>query len=531
MPWKVFSEDGKSKVYKVDDEGKKVGSPLGTHSDPKKADAQVRALYASEKKPKKELDVPGLPEHSDREITFYPVKVVPDEEEIARRAEAKEAKNYGEEMAMPMMGGPCSWDEYDAMEQAEEINEELYEMNDKMGMMARNVMTNPMIEDKAAALADLAKGYAERMTKMTTEPAEKSVNDIVKQIAGDNQPGHANTDKDAPGGDSDDQTTTKTQDLFIWKEGDTYRWIAAYSNNRRDSDSPPEIISTESHKEFDEALQKGEWPMPEAWLWHVPYPVGVADYHAFDESTGFPVAAGHFYKGMEWAAEGVMQANWDGVSHGMPSEWIERDKGDGSIIIRHRTKEITFLPLWAAANKLAFSIINKEQIMADEKGLPAHKREEFIKAFGEERVEQIEMTLADKAKEADEAGIEKKEAETAETPAETLTPESPVVKALEMVVAQLAALDTRLKTIEDKQVEAVEEKEQPFDLMEFLKSKSAIGQPTTKVDGRSKEAKDAPEEAKQESWTERASGIRVSLVDELVGANQAYYQEYPTNGR
>lgn len=515
MPWKIFSEDGKSKVYKVDEQGNKIGKPVGTHADEAGAKAQMRALYASEKKPKKEVE-PG----SDT-ITAT-VTNSDTAEETVKEVHVKMGY-YDEPMMVMPMGGPLTFADLMAEEAAKEAQVEMYELTDQFGRLSRNIMVSDT-EDKAGALVALAGEYAKLVGEKVKAEIQEEIEGkaIAKQIAGDNQPEPASKSQsdpsindDAPGGDSE---TKDTRNLFIWKEGSTYRWLAAYSNNRRDNDIPPEIISSESHKEFDEALHKGEWPMPEVWLWHVPYPVGVTDYHAYDESAGFPVAAGHFYKGMEWAAEGILQAGWDGNSHGMPSEWIQRDKDDQTIITRHRTKEITFLPQWAAANKLAFNIISKETIMADEKGLPAHKREEFIKAFGEERVTQIETALADKAKEADDAGIEKKETVIPEA----LTPDNPVVKALEMVVAQLTALDTRLKAIEDRQVEV---KEEPFDLMEFLKSKSVIGQPTAKLDGRSTLAKDAPKETEPASLSQNGTGMRVALVDQLVQANQAWYQE------
>ena len=52
--------------------------------------------------------------------------------------------------------------------------------------------------------------------------------------------------------------------------------------------------------------------------------------------------------------------------------------------------------------------------MQDEKALPAHKLEGLINLAGEERAKEVEAAIADKAKEADDDGIEKKE----ETPTE-----------------------------------------------------------------------------------------------------------------
>lgn len=297
--------------------------------------------------------------------------------------------------------------------------------------------------------------------------------------------------------------------LFIWKENGQYRWLSAYSNNRIDDES--EIISAASHKEFDQALHNKEWPMPELYLWHIPYPVGQADYHAYDESSGFPVAAGHFYPGMDWAAEGVLKEGWDGASHGMPEQWLKYDPTNDKVIIRHRTKEITFLPQWAAANKLAFSIINKESTMDEvTKGLPAHKRPEFVKAFGEERVKQIEEALASKAKEADDAGVVKKEGDV-------MTKED-FMKGLELVLDKVKeamdGLDTRLKAIEAAKVK----EEDQFDVMALLKAKSIIGKEAAKVDGRSALAKDVPEETPAQT----ANAHPVSLINNLFAANEAW---------
>lgn len=620
MPWKKFKVEGGWKNWKVDEQGKKVGGPLSRKPmTEEEADAQSRALYANEKKETwttkegKLFVGPNITQHFLDEAqetgkdfyellhAAYPGAIVTFPEMLPDELrDSKEITKdfYDTEQAMPMMpmGGACSWEEMDAMEAAQDMQDKMYGLTDKMSMMARNAMQNPMIDDKAQALMDIANGFVNRLKK---PDEEKSNEEIARQIAGDNQP-DASTDKAtwttayqnnlpdssflwiAPGGDrdSDGKTTPRSlryfpykdangkvdlphlrnaiqripqakhegltpekknslqerarkllesadkKELYIWKEGDTYRWLAAYSNNRRDNDNPPEIITTESHKEFDEALTKGEWPMPELWLWHIPYSVGITQYHAFDESAGFPIAAGVFNKGCEWAAEGVLNAEWDGVSHGMPSPWIRRDEKDASHIVRHRTKEITFLPTWAAANKLAFNIIHKESEMTEEqKGLPAHKREEFIKAFGEERVKQIETALEATAKAADEAGVEKKEETPTEaTPKEALTPDSEIVKALGLVMETITAMradfDNRLKAMETYQAEQ-KETEAPFDLVKFLKDKSTIGQETAKVDGRSILAKDKPQETKTQTGS--------SFTENFMKLNQAWYEQGGAN--
>jgi HK97 family phage prohead protease len=47
-PYGVVEEDGKWRVYKLDDDGNPTGDPLGEHDTEEDANAQVRALYASE---------------------------------------------------------------------------------------------------------------------------------------------------------------------------------------------------------------------------------------------------------------------------------------------------------------------------------------------------------------------------------------------------------------------------------------------------------------------------------------------------
>lgn len=48
MPWKIFTENGRHCVYKVDEDDKPMGKSLGCHDSEKEAQAQMAALYASE---------------------------------------------------------------------------------------------------------------------------------------------------------------------------------------------------------------------------------------------------------------------------------------------------------------------------------------------------------------------------------------------------------------------------------------------------------------------------------------------------
>ena len=496
MPYKVVKSGKKFAVHKLDAAGKPTGKALGEHDSRDKAQAQMKALYANEKKAvKKELDEPTeeLITKDGWEEEPIPVKLV----------EPSTALTFADLFAQA---------------EADEFAQVMGNLTDQFSALACNIMGAAEVTDKAAALKELANEYQGLLeTYIRHEDTEETPGEEIEDHLYDAEPigekelGWLGKLKELFFGKPE---TVESGDLFIWKEGATYRWIAAYSNNRQDEEQ--EIISNDSHKEFDQALHNKEWAMPEVYLWHIPYPVGVADYHAYDESTGFPVAAGHFYEGMEWAAEGILKEKWDGISHGMPERWVQYDPQNPKVIIRHRTKEITFLPLWAAANKLAFSIINKEKAMSDiEKGLPAHKRPDFVKAFGEERVKQIEAALAEKSKEADESGIQKKETGQEEA---TLI-QTDLVKALEVVMDKVKeGFDVMAARLEALEASKVKEADQ-FDILAQLKAKSIIGDPAAKVDGRSQLGKDAPEEV----TSANRQPTPVGLLNNIFAANEAWY--------
>lgn len=206
----------------------------------------------------------------------------------------------------------------------------------------------------------------------------------------------------------------KEQSSFtIWKEKDgTYRFLAIYSNNFRDDDSPPEIISEKSHKRFDEMLTKGEVPMPELWLWHVDeWKLGQVTGHAWDDS-GFAVAIGTIDKGKEDVAAWLIeQGDNFKTSHGMPREFIVRSPDDETVIVEHITREISPLPAWAAANQLTgFAILPIEKEVQDKMAIPNEKREALLaQGLSAEILESLEEMNAEKAEKALASGLEHKE--------------------------------------------------------------------------------------------------------------------------
>lgn len=399
--------------------------------------------------------------------------------------------------------GIISFAEFDAMEEANKQALQIKNDASLFKAIVENIMQLEPEEgqDKPQMIRQAADDFSNRIDNPTLKEEEKDINTLEGASIDDEgkwsftQP-FLDGFKNLLGINKDTEKPKEEKKanpgFSIWKAQDgEYHWMAAYSNNFRDDDNPPEIISAQSHKDFDEALEKGEWPMPELWLWHEEYPVGRTLYHTFDKETGFPVAGGVFNEGMEWAAEGVIKTEWDGVSHSMPKTEIRYDKEDSSIIVRHRTSEISLLPNWAAANKLAFNLISSKEnsIMAD-KGLPDGKREEFATAFGEDRVTEIEQALSGKAEQAKAEGIESKESKVPEVETkedEVVVTRKELFEALALVLDEVKSLKVELAEVKE------EKKEEPQDLVSMLQQHSAIGKEETKVDGRTKEAKDVPQ--------------------------------------
>lgn len=215
---------------------------------------------------------------------------------------------------------------------------------------------------------------------------------------------------------------SEESDFMVWKGNDgLFRWMAIYSNNFRDDDSVPEIISEKSHKTFEYLVDNGIVDYPEVWLWHIPGTAwGKADMITY--SDGFAIAAGHVYEGKEFVAEALSKSAREGsdiaVSHGMPANWLVRDPEDPTIINFHITNEISPLPRVAAANKMTGFVVftNGENDM----GIPANKKEWLQETAGlsPEWIERLESGLAKQRDEATESGIESKESAEVDAVAE-----------------------------------------------------------------------------------------------------------------
>lgn len=347
--------------------------------------------------------------------------------------------------------------------------------------------------------------------------------------------------------------------MMIWKEeSGEYRWLARYSNNFRDNDNPPEIISKQSHERFVDMVDKGAYPLPELWLWHVKeWKCGQATSVAYDDN-GFAVAAGYFDKGKEEIAEWLSKQKNVAVSHAMPPSSLVRDTADRSVIVQHQTVEISPLPMWAAANKLTgFVVLDalKEADMA----IPQKKREAFINEWGMSPalLDKLEKQNAQDAQNAKEEGRESKETKATEpvkgqveteqvaaseqvaqdkteVPADKQTKEndpldqspsrreiadafgsiiSELKEMIEALSTQVTAIDSEVKELKKVDDDKVAEKAAriPAASLSALIAQRAIGRPETAVDGRSSLAKDKPKEA-----SDAVAQTGIPFIDQMI---------------
>jgi hypothetical protein len=400
MPYKVFKSGNQWCVHKETSDGGK-GEKIGCHDSESSAKKQLRALYANEGKE-----------------ALMPDENLNSEQETKERLE----KGY-------VPWGVTSFSDLKDAREAAEAAEKTYDlMTDYTGIVS-NILSDSSVEDKASAVQSvtgelqtmLKSGHKEEEEKKELEPVETNISEdsLVDKIV----KGIKSFFIQEESTDEDEQN-----DFMLWKEADgTMRWLATYSNKFRDDDRPvPEIISEKSHIKFEELVDTKQVSMPELWLWHVPeWKFGVADWIAWD-TEGFALASGTIDRDKESVAEWISEQKDVAVSHGMPKDSIVRDPDDPSIIVGHVTREISPLPISAAANKRTdFLIIGNEQTtkMEDVMAISSEKKQKLQENWNapEGLLERLESANSEKAKDAVEDGVEFKETETEvvdETPTE-----------------------------------------------------------------------------------------------------------------
>lgn len=330
--------------------------------------------------------------------------------------------------------------------------------------------------------------------------------------------------------------------LHVKEVNGQLRWIATYSNNIRDRDNPPEILSGESHRRAVYMTDKGVVPYPELWVWHEKaWHIGSVDWLAVDQKDGivFALASGT----VKEEAEAFMRSIADkdvALSHGMYPQSIERDEEDPTIITGYIDHEITLLPRFAAANPLTALAGSQQVKEKDVMAVNAEKRDALKKEWPEadgplSELEALNEQVKNTAKEMD---LETKEEEQADAPDEAAeearkesevgseeteeVPEKDAYTAEDLrveVVDALKALNQRLSDIEEgieasrknaeKEIADLREKVEASDrrekqrseapmsatLASLINGKSVVGKSETKVK-ETDEMADGPKEEK-----------------------------------
>ncbi len=200
------------------------------------------------------------------------------------------------------------------------------------------------------------------------------------------------------------QTSKKDIPLTFTKQTDgRLRFLGVVSNNYRDVDDPPEILSADAHKAAVADFYSGEQPWPILCLWHEKaLRLGQGDMAEFVEPEGFVVVSGlvdedkeSWVKGLEDYPEPL------GMSHEF--EPLDRDE-DNWVTNRYKQTEWTVLPQkWAANPLTGFAVARKE----NEVPITGDKRAFLESVIGSEGLTAFEGSLKDMAQAAD--GLEHKD--------------------------------------------------------------------------------------------------------------------------
>jgi transcriptional regulator with XRE-family HTH domain len=470
-------------------------------------------------------------------------------------------KSYNKMMGTPLFG-VTSFQELEELQRAQESSGAVAELTEMFSMIVANIAQDSSIEDKTGAINFVTGEFSQRVEAATNKIQNKDSGLLapIKRL-------FSKSDTPDVGDDADDGFMAEVEDVpdlpgestdkadanssfSVWKDKNgQYRWLAVYSNQFRDDDNPPEIISEQSHKSYVELVDDGVVDYPDLWHWHIPGTRwGVAD--MVDYSDGFAVAAGVVDAGHEKEAEALSKMGDIRVSHGMPSRFIVRNAGDPSVIDFHITTEISPLPGWAAANKMTdFVVLNKEH---NNMALTAEKKAYLQKAGLDEGViSELETNLAAKAKDAKDAGIEHKETsadavkpvdeveekedgaivetdEPTSAPAPSLTAEdiagvfsdalAPVMQAVSDLQSRMGGIESEVKELKVSDDEKIAKAAQmtPAASLQALIAQNILGSPDAQLDGRSALAKSKPKEAA--APTDQVTGV--SFVDNLIANTQ-----------
>lgn len=237
--------------------------------------------------------------------------------------------------------------------------------------------------------------------------------------------------------------TLSVQTVSATAQDDRLRWFVIYSNNTRDDDYPPDILSASAQKSFAYLVKSGAVPPPELRIWHLPNTrLGVADLVDTVDIDGvtFAYASGLVDAGQEQALLKAQALGLDHVSHAAPGASVIRRTDDNRVVDFFASTELSLLPRDRAANKATGLILKGDtQTMA----LSPEQRDALAQIYQDNpgMVDAVEQAL--ERLQAATAGRETKEASPApEAPAaEPAAPAPEYVTRAEMegLVGTLAA--------------------------------------------------------------------------------------------
>lgn len=205
-----------------------------------------------------------------------------------------------EEKQVPF--GVTSFEELEEIQNAVDITREVSALTVNFQDLTWNIMQSSAIDtaDKPMAIRQLAGAFVDRLEVMTRGDAVRERD--LKEFEKANKPGLVDKIKSVMNKDA----YQKTNWLFYKDQGGTNRFVARYSNNFRDDDMPPEIISSKSHKQFEALVDAGLVEPPELWIWHEKLlKIGQSDWVAYDDE-GFALAGGYFLEGTNELVEQLL---------------------------------------------------------------------------------------------------------------------------------------------------------------------------------------------------------------------------------
>ncbi len=463
-------------------------------------------------------------------------------------------RDYVKENEMAM---PTTFNELDSVMRKQQVGEELENLLRGHIFLMQNILDDELSLNTFSSIESVTREMLGRLVdiKQLMARSEKAKVDAVE----DEDETAQEDDEDEEGEESETKDNTivatpyeETSGVYIYKDAiGAYRWIARYSNNIRDEDTPAEIISAKSHERFDKLVKAGVVDPPDLWIWHEKdWSIGKAEWVAVDKQDGhtFTVAGGYFHDEFQHLAKELSaHANDMRVSHGMPKWSIKRDNKDSTIIVEHITKEISLLPSWAAANpftgfvtikehdNMAFSQEDKARLM-ETHGVTEALLNEVValnvndsKKAKSDDLETKDATVADATIAEVVEDIVDVEAKPAPVADSVQTLPIDVAETLEAIMKSVITVNERLEKglndLNDKVtgleqgVEAsVAEKAatSPLASLTSMMVGSIIGSEQARVDGRTSLAKDKPAETK-------SAGLEITgipMVDGFINGSQ-----------